>query len=167
MVRVQPIGQTLRTAMHKSPPRRLAGGAIAHEAHVGPPMPGPRGPDIEVSEGLPRQAPSVAIAWPSLGRNSHEPRDRELDWPMTAPLTNPAIAHCWAPTRIQCEVFYRGALGLLVQQKGTAGIMVYVLPAGWSECASKVAGECKFAHRGGGAPEGFFPFAPYVCVHMG
>ena len=69
MVRVQPIGRTRRIAMHNVPPPE-AGGTFAHEAHVGPPLPGPRGPSNEVREGLPRQAPSRVRAWPCLGRNS-------------------------------------------------------------------------------------------------
>ena len=122
MVRVQPIGRTHRIAMHKSPPP-LAGGTIAHEAHVGPPLPGPMGPDSEVKEGLHRQAPSRVRAWPSLRRNSCSPGDRELvNWSATAPSFDPVVGALLGSSRFQRTNFCRGPRSGLVPKKGTAGI---------------------------------------------
>ena len=57
MIGNQPIGQLPLTAMPNHPPHQVAGSVKAHEALDGPPMLRPRGPNIEVSEGLPKQVP--------------------------------------------------------------------------------------------------------------
>ena len=133
MVESQPIGRPSRIAMPESPDHHLAAWEIRHEAHSGPPMPRPRGPDTEVGEGLPRQAPSVAIAWPSLGRNSHGAG--RIDCLMTAPSTNPAVVHCF-PRINPVQIFSspRPSVGP-GPEKRTAGIMD-VLPYRLELCAS-------------------------------